>query len=50
MNVPIWETKSHRNPLFSLAAILQDEAGASDWYLPSKEWQEAKFTDVPGTR
>jgi hypothetical protein len=26
------------------------EAGASDWYLPSKEWQEAEFTDFPGTR
>lgn len=22
------------------------EAGASDWYLPSDEWQEAEFTDL----
>lgn len=22
------------------------EAGASDWYLPSKEWREAEFSDV----
>jgi hypothetical protein len=24
------------------------EAGASDWYLPSGEWQEAEFSDIPG--
>jgi len=24
------------------------EAGASDWYFPSPEWQEATFTDVGG--
>lgn len=24
------------------------EAGASDWYLPSDEWQTAEFTDMPG--
>jgi len=23
------------------------EAGASDWYFPSAEWQEATFTDAP---
>lgn len=23
------------------------EAGASDWYFPSKAWQEASFSDVP---
>lgn len=23
------------------------EAGASDWYFPSPDWQEATFTDVP---
>lgn len=23
------------------------EAGASDWYFPSAEWQESTFTDVP---
>jgi hypothetical protein len=23
------------------------EAGASDWYLPSGEWQEAVFSDIP---
>ena len=23
------------------------EAGASDWYFPSTDWQEARFTDVP---
>jgi hypothetical protein len=23
------------------------EAGASDWYFPSPEWQEATFTDIP---
>jgi hypothetical protein len=23
------------------------EAGASNWYLPAKEWQEAEFTDLP---
>jgi len=23
------------------------EAGASDWYLPSEEWQTAEFTDIP---
>lgn len=23
------------------------EAGASDWYLPSGEWQTAEFTDIP---
>ncbi|MGH9514965.1 MAG: hypothetical protein ACRD3P_04720 [Terriglobales bacterium] len=23
------------------------EAGASDWYFPSSDWQEAKFTDAP---
>src|SRR5262249_48145094 len=22
------------------------EAGASDWYFPSDQWQEAKFTDI----
>jgi hypothetical protein len=22
------------------------EAGASDWYFPSKDWQEAAFTDM----
>jgi hypothetical protein len=25
------------------------EAGASDWYFPSPEWQEATFTDIPET-
>ncbi len=25
------------------------EAGASDWYFPSSEWQEATFTDIPKT-
>jgi hypothetical protein len=24
------------------------EAGASDWYLPSDQWQDAVFSDVPG--
>ena len=24
------------------------EAGASNWYLPSSEWQEASFTDIGG--
>ncbi|HEX8814409.1 MAG TPA: hypothetical protein VF753_02815 [Terriglobales bacterium] len=24
------------------------EAGASDWYFPSDQWQDAVFTDVPG--
>jgi hypothetical protein len=24
------------------------EAGASGWYFPSTEWQEARFSDVPG--
>jgi hypothetical protein len=24
------------------------EAGASEWYLPSKQWQEAEFTDIRG--
>ena len=23
------------------------EAGASDWYFPSSDWQEATFTDIP---
>ena len=23
------------------------EAGASDWYFPSAEWQTAEFTDIP---
>ena len=26
------------------------EAGASDWYLPSDEWQAAEFTDIPDPR
>jgi hypothetical protein len=26
------------------------EAGASDWYLPSDEWQTAEFTDIPDRR
>jgi hypothetical protein len=26
------------------------EAGASSWYFPSPDWQEAQFTDVRGTR
>jgi hypothetical protein len=26
------------------------EAGASDWYFPSPDWQEAVFTDVVGPR
>ncbi len=26
------------------------EAGASQWYLPSPEWQEAIFTDIDGPR
>lgn len=26
------------------------EAGASNWYLPSPEWQEAQFTDARGTK
>lgn len=26
------------------------EAGASDWYFPSQDWQEATFTDVPRVR
>ena len=26
------------------------EAGASNWYLPSAEWQEATFTDIGGPR
>lgn len=26
------------------------EAGAGDWYFPSPDWQEAKFTDVRGTK
>ena len=26
------------------------EAGASDWYFPSDQWQEAVFTDVGGPR
>jgi hypothetical protein len=26
------------------------EAGASNWYLPSPDWQEAQFTDVRGTK
>jgi hypothetical protein len=24
------------------------EAGASNWYFPSSEWQEATFTDMNG--
>jgi hypothetical protein len=24
------------------------EAGASNWYFPSPEWQEATFTDIGG--
>jgi len=24
------------------------EAGASDWYLPSPQWQEVSFTDIGG--
>ena len=23
------------------------EAGASDWYLPSNDWQDAEFSDIP---
>ena len=23
------------------------EAGASDWYFPSRDWQDATFTDIP---
>jgi hypothetical protein len=26
------------------------EAGASDWYLPSKEWQDAEFSDIAVNR
>ena len=26
------------------------EAGASDWYLPSEEWQDAGFTDIHASR
>lgn len=26
------------------------EAGASNWYLPSSDWQEAQFTDVRGSK
>lgn len=26
------------------------EAGASDWYFPSSEWQEVTFTDIGGVR
>jgi hypothetical protein len=26
------------------------EAGASSWYFPSSEWQEATFTDVGGVQ
>jgi hypothetical protein len=24
------------------------EAGASNWYFPSEQWQEAVFTDIGG--
>jgi len=24
------------------------EAGASNWYFPSPDWQEASFTDIGG--
>ena len=26
------------------------EAGASDWYLPSRKWQTAEFSDIPDQR
>jgi hypothetical protein len=26
------------------------EAGASDWYFPSSEWQEATFSDIKTKR
>jgi hypothetical protein len=37
-----------RNPTIGYGAGGNNrEAGASDWYFPSKNWQEAVFTDVP---
>jgi hypothetical protein len=36
-----------RNPTIGYALGGNNhEAGASDWYFPSKNWQDAVFTDV----
>jgi len=37
-----------RNPAIGYGAGGNNhEAGASNWYFPSKNWQEATFTDIP---
>jgi hypothetical protein len=36
-----------RNPTIGYGAGGNNhEAGASNWYFPSKNWQEAVFTDI----
>jgi hypothetical protein len=35
-----------RNPTVGYESGNNHEAGASQWYFPSGEWQEAEFTDV----
>lgn len=37
-----------RNPTVPYAPGNNHEAGASDWYFPSEQWQEAVFTDIGG--
>jgi hypothetical protein len=37
-----------RNPTVPYAPGNNHEAGASNWYFPSDQWQEAVFTDVGG--
>ena len=35
-----------KNPMVDYAPGNSHEAGASNWYFPSKGWQEAVFTDI----